>query len=77
MWQKKSDKIVVYIGIYLNVRKMDYAAAKIADLFFFSSEFLLLCHSIEDYELIHIGSSLKHEYDADAISYLYLYNAWL
>ena len=56
---------------------MDYAAAKIADLFFFSSEFLLLCHSIEDYELIHIGSSLKHEYDADAISYLYLYNAWL
>ena len=60
----------------MNVRKMDYAPAKIADLFFFlSSEFLLLCYSIEDYELIHIGSSLKHEYDADAISYLYLYNA--
>ena len=48
---------------------------KLQICFFFSSEFLLLCHSIEDYELIHIGSSLKHEYDADAISYLYLYNA--
>ena len=39
MLQKKSDKIVVYIGIYLNVRKMDYAPAKIADLFFSHQNF--------------------------------------
>ena len=81
--EKNSDvtkKIRQNCSLYryiLECKKNGLCPCKNCRSVFFSSEFLLLCHSIEDYELIHIGSSLKHEYDADAISYLYLYNAWL